>query len=100
MNALLDTFRWLGQGQRLIKIVLGVLLVISALGVVGASHETRSMYSELQALHKEQDDLESEYGKLLLEQSAWSNNTRVDEIARNELNMVPPEVRKIIVVRK
>ena len=100
MNALLDTFRWLGQGQRLIKIVLGVLLVISALGVVGASHETRSMYSELQALHKEQDDLESEYGKLLLEQSAWSNNTRVDEIARNELNMVPPEVSKIIVVRK
>ncbi|MBC81075.1 MAG: cell division protein FtsL [Gammaproteobacteria bacterium] len=100
MNALLDTFRWLGQGQRLIKIVLGVLVVISALGVVGASHETRSMYSELQALHKEQDDLESEYGKLLLEQSAWSNNTRVDEIARNELNMVPPEVSKIIVVRK
>ena len=50
MNALLDTFRWLGQGQRLIKIVLGVLVVISALGVVGASHETRSMYSELQAL--------------------------------------------------
>jgi cell division protein FtsL len=100
LNALLDTFRWLGQGQRLIKIVLGVLVVISALGVVGASHETRSMYSELQALHKEQDDLESEYGKLLLEQSAWSNNTRVDEIARNELNMVPPEVSKIIVVRK
>ena len=100
MNALLDTFRWLGHGQRLIKIVLGVLVVISALGVVGASHETRSMYSELQALHKEQDDLESEYGKLLLEQSAWSNNTRVDEIARNELNMVPPEVSKIIVVRK
>lgn len=100
MNALLDTFRWLGQGQRLIKIVLGVLVVISALGVVGASHETRSMYSELQALYKEQDDLESEYGKLLLEQSAWSNNTRVDEIARNELNMVPPEVSKIIVVRK
>ena len=100
MNALLDTFRWLGQCQRLIKIVLGVLVVISALGVVGASHETRSMYSELQALYKEQDDLESEYGKLLLEQSAWSNNTRVDEIARNELNMVPPEVSKIIVVRK
>lgn len=100
MNALLDTFRWLGQGQRLIKIVLGGLVVISALGVVGASHETRSMYSELQALQKEQDDLESEYGKLLLEQSAWSNNTRVDEIARNELNMVPPEVSKVIVVRK
>ena len=100
MNALLDTFRWLGQGQRLIGIVFGGLVVVSALGVVGASHETRNMYRELQALQKKQDDLESQYGKLLLEQSAWSNNTRVDEIARNELNMVPPEVSKIIVVRK
>ena len=64
MNALLDTFRWLGQGQRLIGIVLGGLFVISALGVVGASHETRNMYRELQALQKKQDDLESSFSGL------------------------------------
>ena len=100
MNALLDTFRWLGQERRLLVVALGVLVVISALGVVGASHETRSMYREIQVLQKEQDDLESEYEKLVLEQSAWANNTRVDQIARHDLNMIPPEVGEVIVVRK
>ncbi|HAK52850.1 MAG TPA: cell division protein FtsL, partial [Gammaproteobacteria bacterium] len=82
MNALLDTFRWLGQERRLLVVALGVLIVITALAVVGASHETRNMYREIQVLQKEQDDLESEYEKLVLEQSAWANNTRVDQIAR------------------
>ncbi len=100
MNALLDTFRWLGQERRLLVVALGVLIVITALAVVGASHETRNMYREIQVLQKEQDDLESEYEKLVLEQSAWANNTRVDQIARHDLNMVPPEVGEVIVVRK
>ena len=77
-----------------------MLIVITALAVVGASHETRNMYREIQVLQKEQDDLESEYEKLVLEQSAWANNTRVDQIARHDLNMVPPEVGEVIVVRK
>tara|TARA_E500000331_G_scaffold355193_1_gene410064 strand:- start:434 stop:736 length:303 start_codon:yes stop_codon:yes gene_type:complete len=100
VNALLDTFRWLGQERRLLVVALGVLIVITALAVVGASHETRNMYREIQVLQKEQDDLESEYEKLVLEQSAWANNTRVDQIARHDLNMVPPEVGEVIVVRK
>jgi cell division protein FtsL len=57
------------------------------------------MYREIQVLQKENDDLQSEYEKLLLEQSAWANNSRVDEIARNKLQMVPPDVHEIVMVR-
>ena len=84
---------------RIATVVLFILTILSAFGVVSASHETRNMYRELQVLQKERDDIESEYGQLLLEQSAWANNTRVDQIAREELQMVIPKVEEIIVLR-
>ncbi len=91
--------RWLWHGPRMVTFVLCAIAVLSAIGVVAASHDTRRMYRDIQVLQQEQDDLESEYEKLLLEQSAWSNNSRVDQVAREDLKMVPPVVQNIVVVR-
>ena len=99
MNALWETSKWLMHWQRLAVVGLGGLAICSALAVIAASHETRVMYRELQILQKEQDDLESEYEKLLLEQSAWANYTRVDQIAHQKLQMAPPDVEQVVVVR-
>ena len=51
-------------------------------------------------LQQEQDNLQSEYEKLLLEQSALANNGRVYQVARGELNMIPPALSKIVLVEK
>ena len=99
-NLLTELVEWFMELPRFVTVVLFVLTILSALGVVSASHETRNMYRELQVLQKERDDIESEYGQLLLEQSAWANNTRVDQIAREELQMVIPKVEEIIVLRE
>ena len=98
-NLLTELIEWFMKLPRIATVVLFVLTILSAFGVVSASHETRNMYRELQVLQKERDDIESEYGQLLLEQSAWANNTRVDQIAREELQMVIPKVEEIIVLR-
>ena len=98
-NLLTELVEWFMELPRIATVVLFVLTILSAFGVVSASHETRNMYRELQVLQKERDDIESEYGQLLLEQSAWANNTRVDQIAREELQMVIPKVEEIIVLR-
>ena len=98
-NLLTELVEWFMELPRFATVVLFVLTILSALGVVSASHETRNMYRELQVLQKERDDIESEYGQLLLEQSAWANNTRVDQIAREELQMVIPKVEEIIILR-
>ena len=98
-NLLTELIEWFMELPRIATVVLFVLTILSAFGVVSASHETRNMYRELQVLQKERDDIESEYGQLLLEQSAWANNTRVDQIAREELQMVIPKVEEIIVLR-
>lgn len=99
MKPLIELVAWLFQAQRMAAVVLGAVVMLSAFGVIVASHETRAMYREIQVLQKENDDLQSEYEKLLLEQSAWANNSRVDEIARNKLQMVPPDVHEIVMVR-
>jgi len=99
VKLLIELSQWLFQAQRIAAVFLGAVVMLSAFGVVVASHETRSMYREIQVLQKQTDDLQSEYEKLLLEQSAWANNSRVDEIARNKLQMVPPDVHEIVMVR-
>ncbi|XOV87295.1 MAG: cell division protein FtsL [Pseudomonadota bacterium] len=85
--------------QLSVGLLLG-LVFLSALGVVYSSHQTRQLYSALQEQQRQQDYLDSEYEKLLLEQSAWADYTRVDQLSREELNMLSPDPTSIVVVRK
>ncbi|MEM7366072.1 MAG: cell division protein FtsL [Pseudomonadota bacterium] len=85
------------------QILTGALLAIclaSGIGVIYSVHKTRMLYSEIQHLQSEQDRLDSDYEKLLLEQSAWAAYARVDELSRDELNMVSPDTDAIVMVQK
>ncbi|MDZ7686879.1 MAG: cell division protein FtsL [Gammaproteobacteria bacterium] len=62
--------------------------------------ETRQQYAEIQQLERTQDHLDSEYEKLLLEQSAWADYARVDRISREELGMTSPAAKDIVVVTR
>jgi cell division protein FtsL len=57
------------------------------------------MYRDLQQLEKDHDDLEHEYEKLLLEQSAWADYTRLNELAQDKLEMAAPEISEMVVLR-
>ena len=92
-------FIWFFAPKPLLATALCCLMVVSALGVAFTSHETRNMYRDLQRLQKTQDDLEHEYEKLLLEQSAWADYTRLNELAQDKLEMSAPETRKMVVLR-
>ena len=91
---------WLTRFEQLSVAVMVMLLLASSVGVFYSSHETRQMYRSLQVLQQDQDDLDDEYEKLLLEQSAWANYTRVDQLAREKLNMSAPASRNLYVIRE
>jgi cell division protein FtsL len=79
--------------------VLGVLLVVtlvSAIGVVQAKHESRARLNELQQLRVEQDRLETEWSQLQLEESAWANLGRIEQIARERMGMREPQNYSVI----
>ena len=90
---------WILDPKVIFAVALTIIAVFSALGVSYSSHQTRNMYRDLQQLEKDQDDLEHEYEKLLLEQSAFADYTRLNELARDELEMVPPTADELVVLR-
>ncbi|MDA9297918.1 cell division protein FtsL [Pseudomonadales bacterium] len=91
---------WLSGWTQISAGLMLVVLITSALGVIYSVHLTRQQYSELQELQATQDYLDSEYERLLLEQSAWADYGRIDQVSRDELQMLPPEPKALIVVRR
>jgi len=81
-----------------LSITLVLLVVISALAVVGLRHQSRVSFAELQSLRSERDNLDIEWGRLLLEQGAWSQHQRVESIARTKLGMKTPEAREVVIL--
>jgi cell division protein FtsL len=70
--------------------MIGAAVVVSGIAAVYAKHETRKLYTELQALQQERDQLEMEWGQLQIEQSTWSTHARVESLAREEIGMGEP----------
>jgi len=85
-------------GQRSVLAVMMVVVLVSALGVVYIKHQSRKLFVELQSLQKNRDELNIEWGKLLLELSTLATPTRVEHIAREKLGMKAPPPEKIIIL--
>ena len=89
---------WLVAWPQMLQGLLLLVVVVSCFGVSLAAFQTRQNYSRLQVLIAESDSLDSEYEKLLLEQSAWAGYGRIDELSRDNLDMRIPEGEQIVVV--
>ena len=83
--------------RRLVILFAAVILV--SIAVVQTRHESRQRFAQLQVQQAERDALNIEWGKLLLEEGAWSQHRRVEIMARNRLDMNTPEAADIRVVR-
>ncbi len=86
------------NGLQGLTLMLTLLVLGSALGVVYTTHESRKLFVELQVLQGVRDELNIEWGRLLLEQSTLATPTRVENIARRKLGMKPPAPERIVIV--
>lgn len=85
-----------------IFLIMGVLflaVLATAIGLVYSKHLTRKLFVELQQLKKEVVNLDTEWGQLQLEQSAWSDHGRIERIARERLGMVIPEAEEMSFIK-
>lgn len=88
---------WYDRGA--VVLLLGVAVIVSALAVVYAKYQGRTLFVELQKLNKERDAMDVEWGQLQLEQSTWTDHGRIEGIARSRLGMLVPEPDQVVVVR-
>jgi cell division protein FtsL len=91
----------MSERQRILLIatILFVVVMATAIGLVYSKHKTRKLFVELQQLNKEVISLNTEWGQLQLEQSAWSDHGRIEQIARKRLGMVIPEAEQVAFIK-
>ena len=80
--------------------LLWIVVVVSALAVAFVSHLCREKYSQLTAMEREANQLQVDYGKYLLEQSAWGSLQRIENMAVNNLQMRSPQPEEILMIKR
>lgn len=93
-------FSWNSEKFRLLNMVLIILLVLSAFAVIYIKDVNRRHFIQYQALQITHDKLYEDWRKLMLEQSTWSTQARVQKIAQNRLGMNIPSSKEVIILRR
>lgn len=75
-------------------------VIVSAIGVVYARQQNRILFGELTRLTTQQDELNTEFGRLELEQATWAEPNRIEQVARGQLGMVSPGPAETVVVKQ
>jgi cell division protein FtsL len=80
-------------------ISLWAAVLASAAGVVYVKHQARSLFVTVEKLTAERDRLNIEWGRLQLEQSAWSTHGFVEQVANSKLRMTLPTATDVKIVQ-
>jgi cell division protein FtsL len=87
---------WSLQSVAIISLL--ILVFVSAFAVVYVRDYQRQLITDLQGLQMEHDTMLTQRSQLLLEQAAWSTQTRVQQVAEQKLGMVFPGQQTMITV--
>ena len=82
----------------IIYAVLVALVLISAIFVVFQVFEYRQDYRQLNAFMRERDDLNAEWGRLLIEQQTFGATAQIGTRAVTQLRMYSPPVAQTVVI--
>lgn len=82
-----------------VPLVLLVLIFASAMGVVFTTHHTRQAITEKDQALMERERLDNEWRNLLLEETALAEHSRVQAVAKHELEMMRPESDKEVIIQ-
>jgi cell division protein FtsL len=78
--------------------ILVFTVLCSAFSLVYIRDISRHLMADFQSLQSTAQTLNTSWSQLLLEQSAWQADARVENIAETRLNMMIPEARFVISV--
>lgn len=78
------------RGQVLVVALLTVAVVISAIGVVYAKHQSRRLFADQESLRLSRDQMAVEWRQLQLELATFAGEGRIETQAREKLGMHLP----------
>ena len=80
-------------------LILLALVIVSSVAVVYTKHQDRKLFIELQALGKDRDNMDIEWGQLQLEQGTLTTQGQVETAARERLGMVNLSAENMVIVK-
>lgn len=82
-----------------VPLILLVLIFVSAMGVVFTTHHTRQAITEKDQALMERERLDNEWRNLLLEETALAEHSRVQAVAKQDLEMTRPDSDKEVIIQ-
>lgn len=80
--------------------ILLISVFVSSMLVVYFKHQSRQLFSQVQQLQHQEQQLSTEWSQLLLEQGTWGSDIRVEKVAREKLSMYLPEPNEVKIIRQ
>lgn len=84
--------------KNLLVSLLILTLFISAFAIVYMKDLNRRFFIQYQNLQREKAQQIIDWGRLLLEQSTWSTQSRIAQIAQHQLGMEIPKSKSVVLV--
>jgi len=85
--------------SRAVVALLGAAVFLSAIALIDARHQNRVLFEQLVLMHQERDQLNIDWGRLLLEESTWSTHAYIEQSATQKLDMGLPADPQVLVVK-
>lgn len=80
-------------------VLFAVLLMLSAISLVTARFQSRELFVASERLAAQTHELDTEWRRLQLDRAELARNVRIDQIARDDLHMVPATPDRTVYIR-
>lgn len=80
-------------------ILFAALLMLSAISLVTARFQSRELFVASEHLSAQAHELDTEWRRLQLDRSELARNARVDQVARNDLHLVPATPNRTVYIQ-
>lgn len=79
-------------------LVLAASVVASGVWIVDVEHRSRQLFIEAEALSRELDRLQTDWGRLQIEQGTYATHSRIEALVRQRLELTVPSGDQLVVV--
>jgi cell division protein FtsL len=73
-------------------------VVASGIWIVDVEHRSRQLFIEAEELNRELDRLQTDWGRLQIEQGTYATHSRIEALVRQRLQLTVPSGDQLVVV--
>ena len=81
-------------------LALAAAVVASGVWIVEVEHRSRQLFVETEELNRELDRLQTDWGRLQIEQGTYATHSRIEALVRDRLQLTVPSGDQLVVVVK